>query len=352
MPRNSSFSFRLDEQVVYTMAGLCLISILVLAFRFVAAKPCTGVHMRFGSDTIYTGEMVHFSTRSQSGKSFFWDFGDGQVQDKKGASISHIYKEPRSYMVKVVADGECMDLQTLVVMERKKVVPVSTDPMISFPEIAMVDTPVKFFDESRFSTKWEWYFEENPQVFGRTREVLYTFKKPGTQKILVKVNGQQERVYYIAITPKPDDVLAANFPSGTKGGGKKGTQVVVIKDRPLEDPLGIHEDSTKPVPTPVNPIPAPKKAPEISAPDLAAALEDLAKGSKSLDFFNDFFCGFQDVVVTYEGKTYSFSDFHKELKEIKAKKIKSINVTVLKKNQNNCITAITVDIKRKLFGVF
>lgn len=347
MPRNPSFLFRLDEQVVYTMAGLCVISMLVLAFRFVAAKPCTGVHMRFGSDTIYTGEMVHFSTGSQSAKSFSWDFGDGQVQDKKGSSISHIYKEPRSYTIKVVADGECMDLQTLTVMERKKIVPVSTDPVISFPETAMIDEPVRFFDQSRFSTKWEWYFEENPQVFARTREVLYTFKKPGTQKIVVKVNGQEDRKYYIAIIPKPDDPLINNTLSGTKPGGKKNTQVVVIRDKPSEDPLGVHTDSTGPVSTPVNPVPAPKKAPEITNPEFAAALEGLAKGTKTLDSFNDYFCGFQDVPVTYEGKDYPFPEFCKELKEIKAKKIKSIEVKVLKKNQNNCITAITVNIRKK-----
>jgi len=347
MKLRRSFFARMDEQVIYTMAGICIISIIVLSFRFIARKPCGNINIRYGTDSIYVNDVVHFTAELKKGKTYSWNFGDGISVNENNASINHPFKEARKYAVKVEVDGECTDIQSLVVYERKQINIATPGPELVAPESAYINDVVTFYDASLNSTSWQWYFEDNAEIYSRERTVKYTFKKPGARKIVLIVNkkSDQKVIASIYISPKPieerlNDQVNQNNPPARR------RNLPNINDKPLSEPIEDKEEKhVVPNPDPPKPDPPkPKRGAEITSIQLEALLFQVSEGKKSAGDFAGYFCDKPDVMVNYDNKQYVFSEFCSVLKQMK--KIIKINVFPTK-NQNNCILSIQVTIKQK-----
>lgn len=347
--KQSSF-FRIDEQVVYTMITVCIISVIVLAFRYTSDKTCDGITLSYGNDSIFVNDIVHFNTGVNAESSYKWIFGDGTQLEKGTSSENHKYKEARTYTVSI-HEGNCVDIRDLVVYEHKSIKSevVLAKPVVNSQSSAFTGEKVRFFDSSPSSTSWEWYFEDNPEVYGREREVWYTFKKPGSQKVFLKVNKNAGTTFtdYITINNKPDEFVTRVNPPPNNNKQPD----IVIQDIPIGPPLGQgNKDSVKIVPSvtpPKEPIPEVKKAPEFNDSQWSDALYKVSDNKKNAQDFNEYLCGKQDVKVIYNNKIYTFSEFCDELKSIKARRIKTITVITVK-NLNNCVVSMQVAIKRKL----
>lgn len=343
--KQSSF-FRIDEQVIYTMISVCIISIIVFAFRYTTNKPCSDVSMSYGSDSIFVNEIVHFKTDANTGNNYSWNFGDGNELDKGTSSVNHKYKEARIYTVKLVVDDNCTDIRDLVVHERKRSENITLAlPLVNTQQSAFTGDKVRFFDSSPASTSWEWYFEDSPEVFSRDREVWYEFKKAGSHKIFLMVNKNPALTFtdYITINNKPvvEDPLVAKPKIE-----KKVVPNIIIADVPTTQPLGSGKDSVKTITVPVI-VPEVKKAPEFSKDQWSAALYDVSAGKKTAQEFAEYFCGNLDATVLYETNEYKFKDFCTELKKISDNRIKQITVITIK-NSNNCVLSLQVGIKKTL----
>lgn len=347
----SSF-FRMDERIVYTMVGISLVSIIVLAFRVAGYKSCNNANISFSSDSIFVKDIVRFSSDVKGGKLYSWDFGDGVTQNENIASISHSFKDAKVYTIKMVVNEECTDIKTLVVYEHEINADVPKGPIVVFPENALINESVQFSDNSPASTKWEWYFDGNPEIYSRERNVSYAFKKPGMRKFILKVNDKESFPNSIMINQKPiEKDLSNGNNNASQSGRRRNSPVIVISPIPISDPIGTKkEDKYNNNAEPVKPeAPKLKTGSEISASQFEHLLMQVSEGNKSAADFSGYLCDNLNISVSYQGKVITFSALCEELKNIKAKKIKKIDVFISTKNLNNCITSLSVTIKKKGF---
>jgi hypothetical protein len=352
MTRKALSFFRMDEQVVYTMAGICIVSLVTLAFRFISDKSCEPVNISFSSDSIYVDEIVRLSTDIKAGKHFSWYFGDGTFEENAGSTVNHKYKDARNYTVKVVVDGECTDIQTVSVYERKLIIVPSAEPVINYPQSAFVNETVTFSDVSSSSTSWEWYFDESPDVYSREQSVSRSFSTPGSKKIVLKVNKKSDLpvVRFITILPRAEDPLNGRANGGGMPGKKRNLPTIIINDKPESEPINTQENKVQPVPEqPKVEEPKQRTGADITDDQLQDALYKVSEGKKSAADFADYLCGNMDIKVNYDHKVYSFKEFCAELQKIKAKKIKTISVSTTK-NKSNCIVGMQVSIRKKLIS--
>lgn len=351
--KHSSF-FRIDEQVVYTMAAVCLISIFVLAFRFTTKKPCISVNITYQSDSVFVNDVVRFSAEKRVGSEYAWNFGDGSLSGENSYSVTHSYKEAKAYTVKVVLDEKCTDIQTLVVYEKKKITPPTLGPDPIFPETAFVNEEVHLSDASPYSTSWEWFFDGNPEVHSREREAKYTFKNDGSRKFTLKTNNKEELVVtrFIFINARQIDESSKKTAIESQPRGRRNVPTIVINDKPYSDPLDkVENKSVAQRPEPLNPEPIKViKGTDVTEPQMENLLFQVTEGNKSANDFGGYLCDNLNIPVSYDNKQYTFSAFCNELRNIKAKKIKKITILNITKNQNNCILSMQVSIKKKFLS--
>ena len=347
----SSF-FRMDERVVYTMVGISLVSMIVLAFRVVSNKSCNTANISFSSDSIFVNDIVHFSSDVKGGKVYSWNFGDGISLNENTHLVNHSFKDAKVYTIKMVVDEECTDIKTLVVYEHERKADVPKGPIVVFPENALINESVQFSDASPGSKSWEWYFDGNPEIYSRERNVSYTFKKPGMRKFILKVNDKESFPNSIMINPKPiEKDLSNGNNNASQSGRRRNSPVIVINPNPISDPISTKkEDKSNNNAEPVKPeAPKPKTGADISPALFEHLLMQVSEGNKSAADFSGYLCDNLDIKVSYEGKVITFSALCDELLNIKAKKIKKIDVFISTKNSNNCVTSLTVTIKKKGF---
>src|SRR4051812_27691533 len=145
MNRITSF-FRIDEQVFFSMAGLCIFGILVLAFRVATHHECAPVKIMPSAVSFKIDNTIRFTAESKTGQSFSWNFGDGAVTDDATATTSHIYKKPGRYTVSVMVDGKCSDFQNLTIEDAPMVANAGLWFTFKAPDTAYVNVPVTFED--------------------------------------------------------------------------------------------------------------------------------------------------------------------------------------------------------------
>lgn len=333
------------------MVGISLVSMIVLAFRVASNKSCNTANISFSTDSIFVNDIVNFSSDVKGGKVYSWDFGDSISLNENSNSVKHSFKDAKVYTVKIVVDEECTDIKTLVVYEREKKAILPNGPIVVFPENALINEKVQFSDLSPASTSWEWYFDGDPEIYNRERKVSYTFKKTGMRQFNLKVNNKELERYSIMINPKPiENDLSNSGNNASQSGRRKNSPVIVIRPNPISDPIGTKTEDKSNNKEPVKPeAPKPKTGVEISAPQFGNLLMQVSEGTKSAADFSGYLCDNLNINVSYGGKVITFSALCEELKNIKAKKIKKIDVFISTKNSNNCVTSLTVTIKKKGF---
>lgn len=266
--------FRIDEQVFTTMAVLCVLAILVLAFRFKSSASCQISGFTFSSGFgFYEGSPVVFMADARNGKAFEWDFGDGSKQVSTTTTTTHIYKRAGKYTVVLLVNNQCGAVQNISIKEPRKATNNSLQAMIQAPDSATVGQPVTFADRTPNAKSWEWWFGETGTVDATVAEWTYRYSTPGAKKIILQVNGDPALVTTHDIyvkepvrnTPKPAPGKDLPMPQRPPS----------IKPQPDNPPL--------PVPTtPITPVQQTPPAPAMSEGDMSAALEDVVTGKKDV----------------------------------------------------------------------
>ena len=114
--------FRIDEQVFFTMVAVCVVSLIILGFRYATSETCHPIRIKLPSDTVQAGNRVTFKAETTGGKVFTWDFRDGNTKTEESPLVSHTFKTPGKYTISVTVNENCSEYSTLVV---KEAVPVS-----------------------------------------------------------------------------------------------------------------------------------------------------------------------------------------------------------------------------------
>ena len=348
MNRKPSSFFRVDEQVFFTMGALCIVSLIIVAFRVATHTPCTPVKIVVNTTVLIEGTVIRFKAETQTGKLFSWNFGDGTLKDEESAITNHEYKKAGRYTVSVMVNGECSDMQTIVVDEAPVIVNTNLQPMIMGPDTAYLREPVSFSDISTASTAWEWRFGETSSIDATTKDPSYTYTIPGRKMVLLKINNRADLVtshviYVIDKEAEKNNALARQKAATPSGGHQP--QIIILPAKPSTDPIKtqVQEETRKEEP-------AKPKAPKITTAQLEAMLMEVVNGSKRAEDFTENLCGQLGISVTLDGNVMPFTKMCQELKDTKrVKKIKVIPTL----NENNCVLTMNVNLeKKKKFGLF
>jgi PKD repeat protein len=338
-------SARVDEKVYIAMASLIVLSLAILAFRYAAHQPCASINLRISSGSFIQGSLINFNADTKDGHSFDWDFGDGTRAKSADPYAAHHYDVAGRYTVSVMVNGECAELQSVVIKNAPIIINNSLQPVILVADTAFINTPMTVEDISPSSTAWAWRFEEGDPVDAATRKASHTYTIAGAKQIYLEVNGRsdlQVSRWIMVVDPHATKTTAA---ATTPHVVQNRPVVISIPNQPSEKPLD-QQQATTPTPKPVD---APKGL-EVSPEQMATLLKGVNENGKTADDFSGYLCGKLTMPVVYDNNQETFSKMCDDLKAIKKGRIKSIKV-ILTKDQQNCIVQmnVTVDKKWKLF---
>lgn len=179
MIRKPSF-YRIDEQVFFTMGGLSLLALIVLAFRFSSKEECAPVTI-LAKDTVVVGETAVIKAETLGGKNYSWSFGDNGNKDEITNATTHVYETPGRYTISVLINSACENTRQIVVIPAVVVENTSMLPVIEAPDTALVGQRITVTDLSAGSTSWEWNFGETSinTVDDKEQVASYTYKTEG-----------------------------------------------------------------------------------------------------------------------------------------------------------------------------
>lgn len=342
MNKRSSFS-RIDEQVFFTMGGLILIALIVLAFRVATRTTCAPVTFTAGEGPHITGSNITLKAQGTQAASYAWDFGDGTPRQKGTATMVHTYKSAGKYTVTLEVDGSCSAYYDLYVKDRPvRLAPPSEIGFLG-QEIAYANQLITFTDTAAKHTSWEWHADESEPVSSYEKSASFKYTTEGPKKVWVKVNGKDVLYKYVQILEDPAVTEARNRAKLNRpAGGDR--RVVVAKKESDEPPLVVSNPDDNKKEEPVQPAVTPEiKYPQITGTEMGNYLLEYADEKKQEAFFSKYFCG--AVSVEYDNKFMSFPEFLAKIKNMR--RIKSISVE-LTQEANNCVKQMRVRIKRRL----
>jgi hypothetical protein len=336
METKQSVVSRLDENVIITMLAVSVLAVIIFAFRYKNYEPCRPFSIRTNAAHYHTGEVIRFETDARSFGKLQWNFGDNQNNETRIASAVHAYDQAGEYTVALSSDGKCTQYKTLLITPAPKVVNPLLIPTFAYPQSAEVGKPVSFLDTTTGARSWEWRFGETATVDATTSNPTYTYTSPGLKTVSLVVNGdpQQMAVAKVFVNPAPPKPL----PNNNKGGGGGGRPIIVIADRPQNNPLD-QQNNPK-----VEPLP---EVPDITKEQIEKELRLVADKQRTVQSFLPYLCGNTNIQVSLNGSETTFADLCNKLAELKnSKKIKELNVQMVK-NERHCIVALVVYLKKR-----
>lgn len=354
MNEKSILSFRLDEQVYLVMGAVALIALLTLGFRLITRQPCQPITLHIQANSFEKGNIISFKAETVDGKDFSWNFGDGTDLEESTFSTAHKYSNAGTFTVSVTVNGECTELQNVVITDAPVVSNLALRPMFTGPDTAYVNQPATYEDLSTTSTNWEWYFEDPAKIDAITKSASHIYKTPGLKKISLLVNGRRDLVttryiYVIDRDAERDQAKAKEVRLP-----KPQPKVIVIESKPTVQPLGnpTAAQPTQPDNSAKKEEPKPR-APEISGPEMESLLMEVVQGTKRPDDFSGYLCGNLSMFIVYNSNTVTFTSMCTSLKQLKQKKIKKISVKLMKDGATNCVNSmiVIVDLKKGIFGL-
>jgi PKD repeat protein len=139
------------------------------------------------------GEDVHFAAQfNYSADNLEWDFGDKTPKDRKsGMFVTHVYKNPGQYIVRLTINGECQEPKNINVNRREDLgKTLYLNPM--WPSDTLyVGKEYVFTDNTIGALTWTWHFEKDE--FPRNKQSMpYIFTQAGLYKVTLIINDEFE----------------------------------------------------------------------------------------------------------------------------------------------------------------
>lgn len=129
-------------------------SLLVLSCETDDQLPKPVAEFSASKTSVTTDEIVYFTNQSENGKTYLWNFGDGEKSDLE--SPSHKFTSAGVFLVKLEVSNGNESVEKSLTISVEKLEPVA-DFSISSPE-AGVNEAVRFTNHSENATSYEWDF--------------------------------------------------------------------------------------------------------------------------------------------------------------------------------------------------
>ncbi|BAV10180.1 hypothetical protein SAMN05421788_104450 [Filimonas lacunae] len=334
MEKKQTLAIRLDENVILVMLVAAVLAAIVMMIRYKNYAPCMPFNLTSRAGNYYTGEVVRFETNAKKFRQLQWSFGDNQSNETAVGSAVHAYDQPGEYTVSLTVNGECTEYKTIYITRAPRVVDSVLLPKFVFPQSAEVGKPVNFEDTTHGASTWEWRFGETAGIDATARNPDYVYRTPGLKTISLVINNNplQLAVGKVYVNPAPP-------PPVKKPAGGGAAPVIVIQDKPTYAPIS-EQLPAAPKEEEV------KKAPDIDRAGFEAMLRAVANNYKNAESFNGYLCNNLNIQVSLNGTEVTFSELCNKLASLKSeKKIKRLNVQMVKNEKTNCIVALVVDMK-------
>lgn len=343
MKKKSTF-FRIDEQVFFTLAGLCVVALILIAFRFATRKECSPITIRIKNDTLLAGRRIVFQALTTGGKQFLWDFGDSTLLNEQLPSASHVYKTPGIYLVRVLVDEKCSEIQEIQVLEDRPVTNLTLQSDFVMPLVAYVNEPFIVEDTTSTAKAWEWSFEQHGPVEAKKRRVSYTYFTPGVKVITLKLDGRNDLTFSRSIMVMEKEAKMDDEAKPARERQKR--PAILVNENPEIGPLinQMDKDKKEEEVEPPKPVPKPKVR-DVSKDQLESILLEVSKGKRWADDLSDFICNTSDK-ISFDGKSYTLVELCEQLK--KEKRVKKVIATYEKMAETNCIKIVSISVKRRL----
>lgn len=226
-------SYYLDGKVIHTMLLMSLAALLFMAFRYTNQKPCSFIDFSYRTankqDAAFIYEPVYFSAVVQNASEWQWDFGDKSPVDKTtGPFVTHEYKQPGQYTVRLIVNNNCQEAKTIHVNKRENVGKKLVMRPYWPPETIYAGREYYFVDSTTGANTWSWYFADEPRL--SRQSVAYQFLEPGIHKVVLVVNddvenNRVEKIFKVLPPPKttPLPQPANQNNGGNTAGGNRNT---------------------------------------------------------------------------------------------------------------------------------
>ncbi len=331
----------LDDRVIFSMIGVALVSFIIMGYKYRTYTPCRDFKVSSYALHYYAGEVIRFETDVRNFRKWQWNFGDDQSNETNVASAVHAYDIPGEYTVTVTVNGSCTEYKTVLISPAPVVEDPLLTPRIVCPQSAEVGKPVTFADSTAGALQWEWRFGETATIDATSRNASYIYTSPGLKTVSLIVNNdpRQTAICKIVVNPPAPPPLPKenNRPSG--GGG-----VIIVPAKPNTNPLN------EQLPVTNEPAPAPVivRAPDIGREQFETELRAVANGYKTAESFSSYLCGNLNIQVSLNGSEITFTELCNKIASFgTAKKIKRLNVQLVKNERSNCIVALVVNLRKK-----
>jgi hypothetical protein len=339
MNRNISF-FRLDEQVLLTLAGVSLLAILVLGFKMISNKPCTDVIVMAEKDSVLQNSTMKFKAETKYGKEYLWVFGDGSSEKTESNIVDHVYKKSGKYFVSVVVNGNC-EAGVRNVYVKPAIVEFSL-PRIIGPDTVFVDETFDLRENGGSHEKYDWTVD-GKKAGGWSQLQSVVFTSPGPHKIKLVVNNNPKLFDEITVFAKKPKNTGENVNMPSR---RARPREIPLPDEPVSPPLPVPDPKPVEVEETKKEEELPKKE-KIDEEGLKSLCIAVKNKQKSAEDFDKYICDMASSKVTYNGELMSISMMCEKLRALKKKA--DISIPKLNLSSKGCVTGFSISAKNKPF---
>jgi PKD domain len=325
-----------------------ILGLTVTAFRYKNDTPCAPFQFSLYANYFNTGHFIFFkASDTRNAKTWEWDFGDKTPVDKTSGPVTkHVYQQAGEYIISLKLDGNCKEYGKVVINNVQKDSIRYVMPQVVWPaEPVMADQDVLFNDITNGANSWEWYIGEGKESKRFvTKDVAYTFSKPGLVTVKLFVNGNKgamaERVIKIE-----DNTLKNRQPvNRNRAARRPANRYSGISDKPSTE---AYLDDVKPA----EPVESKTMAPELTREYFLQMIRGVIKGVVFEKDFDPYMCNNKNIRVSFNGDDIGFTECISRLQKIK--RLKSLKASAYTDSGTNCIINISIAYeKKKVLGIF
>lgn len=162
--------------IVIEAVVLCLLITLLFAFYF---RDKTVVAYITPAD-LEQGMPVHFSDSTRYADTWLWEFGNGDISEKR--SGSYVFEQSGKYQVRLTVNGEYEKRFMVNVRSKAKNDGENALVKIMAPDYALQNEIIAFHGVGN-SKEWRWQFGETGMLDSQDKHPLYSYSEPGIYEI-------------------------------------------------------------------------------------------------------------------------------------------------------------------------
>ncbi|MBS1929184.1 MAG: PKD domain-containing protein [Chitinophagaceae bacterium] len=205
----------LDRKVWYVLGSLIVLIIGIFSFKAITRKNCQPISFSImavsgnSSEPFTTNQSLLFKASSEKVK---WDFGD-KTSFAFGAVVSHQFKQPGDYLVKVSTSLDCFESRkvTIIKPEVNTILPSQTGNEIEGPE-STEPKKIETYFCNVISDTYKWEVEEHPEYPRQTNaQASFRFLSPGIYIISVELANKAKYRKQVVVE-NPSEIPAVIAP--------------------------------------------------------------------------------------------------------------------------------------------